>query len=138
MPATMDLVWQVFLDFEAPDYGDEGIETFRNFIHDQLAISKLDVYAAFDKEEIVGVIGTRNHGRHIALFFVQGKRHRQGIGRRLFEFILKDKACGEMTVNSSPYAVEVYRRLGFKDTDIEQSKDGIRFTPMKYLHQPTL
>ncbi|CCL11870.1 N-acetyltransferase GCN5 [Clostridioides difficile] len=39
----------------------------------------------------------------------------------------------EITVNSSPYAVEVYHKLGFKDTAVEQIVDGIRFTPMKLL-----
>ncbi len=39
----------------------------------------------------------------------------------------------EITVNSSPYAVEVYHKLGFKDTAVEQISDGIRFTPMKLL-----
>ena len=36
------------------------------------------------------------------------------------------------TVNSSPYAVEVYRHLGFVPTDDEKSVDGLRFTPMQY------
>ena len=32
-----------------------------------------------------------------------------------------------------PYAVEVYRHLGFNETDIEQTVNGIRFTPMRFL-----
>ena len=36
------------------------------------------------------------------------------------------------TVNSSPYAVPVYHKLGFIDMDSEQLSDGIRFTPMKF------
>ena len=36
-----------------------------------------------------------------------------------------------VTVHSSPYAVEVYRHLGFSHTAEEQlSPDGIRYTPM--------
>ena len=35
-----------------------------------------------------------------------------------------------MTVNSSPYAVGIYRKLGFKAVDDEQSVNGLRFTPM--------
>ena len=38
----------------------------------------------------------------------------------------------EFTVNSSPYAVEVYRHLGFEEMDQEQTVNGIRFIPMKY------
>ena len=36
------------------------------------------------------------------------------------------------TVNSSPYAVPVYHKLGFIDMDSEQLADGMRFTPMKF------
>lgn len=37
-----------------------------------------------------------------------------------------------ITVNSSPYAVPVYHKLGFIDTDTEQLSDGIRYIPMKF------
>ena len=55
-----------------------------------------------------------------------------GIGRALFEAMRKDYAVQEFTVNSSPYAVEVYRHLGFEPTDCEQTEMGLRFTPMLY------
>lgn len=35
------------------------------------------------------------------------------------------------TVHSSPYAVEVCHRLGFLDTDVDRTVNGIRFTPMR-------
>ena len=57
----------------------------------------------------------------------------QGVGRALFERLLADSPRGALTVNSSPYAVEVYRALGFRKTAEEQSVDGIRFTPMEYV-----
>ena len=63
--------------------------------------------------------------------------HRQGIARALFsavrDFCRTDPAVSRITVNSSPYAVEIYRRLGFTATDAERVTDGIRFTPMTYL-----
>jgi len=34
--------------------------------------------------------------------------------------------------NSSPYAVEIYRHLGFEPTDTEQAVNGLRFIPMKF------
>lgn len=34
------LVWRVFSEFEAPDYGAEGINTFRDFINNGEAIMK--------------------------------------------------------------------------------------------------
>ncbi|MBU9737013.1 GNAT family N-acetyltransferase [Diplocloster agilis] len=34
-------------------------------------------------------------------------------------------------LNSSPYAVPIYKKLGFRNTDTEQLMNGIRYTPMK-------
>ena len=81
----------------------------------------------------MGVLAARNHGGHIALFFVKGAYHRQGIGRRLFAHLLQDSPASAISVNAAPYAVPVYRRLGFAQTDAEQVRDGIRYTPMLFL-----
>ncbi len=98
---ALKLVWKVFLEYEAPDYTKEGINEFCKSIHDKKYISMLSVSGAFLGEELVGVIATRNGGKHIALFFVEGKYHCQGIGKQLFQTVKADN----MTVNSSPYAV---------------------------------
>ena len=124
---ALDLVWNVFLEYEAPDYTQEGIETFYKSIREENYLSTLSVCGAFIGEELVGVIATRNGGKHIALFFVDGKHHRQGIGKQLFQAVQVD----EMTVNSSLYAVPVYHNLGFRDTGTEQVVNGVRFIPME-------
>jgi GNAT superfamily N-acetyltransferase len=127
------LVANVFMEFEAPDYSDEGIKTFFNTaINNPDYMSSLVIYAAYQNKKMVGVIATRNNGNHIALFFVDGTYHRQGIGRKLFETVLKNTTLNEITVNSSPYAKDVYHHLGFQDTDEEQIVTGIRFIPMLY------
>ncbi len=36
-----------------------------------------------------------------------------------------------ITVNSSRYAVPIYKNFGFEATSEEEQKDGIIFTPMK-------
>lgn len=124
---ALTLVWKVFLEYEAPDYTQEGIEEFYKSIHDENYLSMLSIYGAFSNEELVGVIATRNNGKHIALFFVDGKYHHQGIGKKMFQTVRTDK----MTVNSSPYAVPVYCKLGFEATNTEQVVNGLRFTPME-------
>ncbi len=128
---ALSLVWKVFQEYEAPDYTEEGTEEFYKSIHDESYLSELCCYGAFIHDELVGVIATRNSGTHIALFFVDGKYHRQGIGRQLFQTAQGANDSDKMTVNSSPYAVPVYHRLGFKDTDTEQTVNGLRFTPME-------
>lgn len=129
---ALELVLNVFMRFEAPDYIDEGVKTFKNCIKDRDFINNLSLYCAFNNNQIVGVIATRNEGNHIALFFVDGKYHRQGIGKKLFQAILENSTSDEITVNSSPYAIEVYHHLGFIDTNTEQVTNGMRFTPMLY------
>lgn len=128
-PAT-ELCLKVFMEYEAPDYTEYGVEEFCRSIRNRGFISQLRYFGAFEGERLVGVIAIRG-GSHVALFFVRGEYHRRGIGGRLFERAKKE-CGGKITVNSSPYAVEIYRRLGFKETDGEQSINGLRFTPMEY------
>jgi len=129
---AMHLVWNVFSEFEAPDYVEEGINTFKDFINNEDEINKLEIYGAYEKGNLVGVIATRNEGSHIALFFVDRKYHRQGIGRDLLETVLSNSTSEIITVHSSPYAREIYHKLGFTDSDNEQIENGIRYIPMKY------
>lgn len=128
---ALALVWRVFLEYEAPDYSKEGAEEFYKSIHDESYLSQLCMYGAYKEQKLVGILATRNEGTHIALFFVEGSCHRQGIGKRLFLYMLKDNQPEKLTVNSSPYAVPVYHKLGFCDVDEEQIVNGIRFTPME-------
>lgn len=128
---VLPFVWSVFQEFEAPDYTKEGMEEFYKSIHDESYLAKHCIYGAFMNGKLVGVIATRNEGAHIAMFFVDGVYHRQGIGRALFQTVRNRCHSDKMTVNSSPYAIPVYHKLGFCDTDTEQVVNGLRFTPME-------
>lgn len=130
MKDALDLVWRVFLEYEAPDYTEEGVEEFKRTINDIDWVNAREFYGAFNKNQLLGVIAIKDIS-HIALFFVDGKYHKQGIGKKLYNKaeLLNNK--GYFTVNSSPYAHEVYKHLGFIDTDIEQCVNGLRFYPMK-------
>lgn len=130
---ALDLVLAVFMQYEAPDYSKEGVESFQSSVmHNNDFLESITMYGAYRDETIVGVIATRKNGSHITLFFVDSKYHRQGIGKKLFETVLEHSSSNEITVNSSPYAVEVYHHLGFVDVASEQLTDGIRYTPMLY------
>ncbi len=124
---ALDLVRSVFMEYEAPDYSREGIDEFEETLKDETFLSRLEWHGAYAEDKLAGVIAMRDEGRHIALFFVKGDFQGQGIGRVLFEEVRKEG----MTVNSSPYAVQIYRKLGFEETDGMQEVNGIRFLPMK-------
>ncbi|MDO4509272.1 MAG: GNAT family N-acetyltransferase [Lachnospiraceae bacterium] len=135
---AMNLAWDTFILYEAPEYSKEGITSFKNFVRDPILKTlfiegKYNVLAAINNNIIVGVIGVRNE-THISLLFVDSEYHRKGIARRLvkemFERTYVKYGKREMTVNSSPYAVGFYHKMGFVDTDVELTTDGIRYTPM--------
>jgi len=129
--SALNLAWSVFKKYEAPDYSEEGIKNFHRCLNDNEYIKMLKCYGAFNGEDIVGMLATRNNGTHIALFFVHGKYHRQGIGKKLFYMACFDNKSDSFTVNSSPYALDVYHHLGFTDTNTETIQDGLKFTPME-------
>ena len=77
---ALNLSWDVFCKYEAPEYTEEGIKAFHKSLNDPNYINMLKVYAAYYDDKIVGTLATRSNGNHIALFFVNGKYHKK-IGR---------------------------------------------------------
>lgn len=127
---ALDLAWDVFQEFEAPGYSAAGVQEFRQYLGDREQIDELELFGAFDDQKLVGMLAMR--GIHISLFFVSKEYHRQGIGRQLFQYMKGQTGFTIMTVNSSPYAVPVYCRLGFSTVEKEQVTNGIRYIPMRY------
>lgn len=132
MTDAEELIWTTFLQFEAPDYCEEGVQSFRNFIENKEIMETLELWGAYENEELKGVLAANENRKHICCFFVKAQYQRQGIGRRLWEYLLNHSSNMVFTVNSSPYAVPVYHKLGFKDMDEEQLTDGMRYTPMRF------
>ena len=140
LPETLNLVRKVFDEFEAPYYSKEGVSSFYKFIDinnilEQYTNSSLYFYGCFVNNIIVGMIAVKDFV-HISLLFVDKQYHKQGIARSLFDHIMeickeKNPSLKTITVNSSPYAVKFYHKLGFSNVSSEQVVDGIRFVPME-------
>lgn len=137
---AVELVRNVFSEFVAPDYSEQGKIAFENYINslknEDLKPQNKNMWACYEKGKIVGVIATRNIS-HIFLMFVDKLHHKKGIAKYMFNFILNEikKYHGEVTqitVSSSPYAIKAYESLGFVKTGEQQEKDGIIFTSMIY------
>lgn len=134
---TMALAWRTFMKFEACDYTEEGIKSFSDFISDNglykmFMIDEYLVWVALAGEKIVGMISLRSR-THISLLFVDAAYHKRGIATALMQELwthIKKQGGNLCTVNSSPYAVGFYHKLGFRDRAGEQEEDGIRYTPM--------
>lgn len=140
LDAALELAWDTFLRFEAPDYGPEGATAFRRSIienaafHRALRSGENRMWGAFDGEKLVGLFAMRGPS-HIALVFTHHAYHRKGIATALLNRLRADVRAENpnvthLTLNSSPYGKPFYLRSGFRETDVEQTIDGIRFTPM--------
>ena len=138
---ALELIWLVFQEFEAPDYSGQGVTTFKDFIFYDSIIEKVDkgeltFWGCFMYNNLTGVIVIRGIN-HICMLFVKKEYQRKCIARKLFQTVVEycktDDSINNITVNSSPYAVAVYKNIGFKETNTEQTVDGIRFTSMEYL-----
>ena len=133
---AINVIEDTFMKFEAPDYTKEGIESFFKFanyktIKENLS-KNMKMYVAKVNEKIVGVIGYRDNS-HINLLFVLEEYQHNGIAKALYNLVLencKNANNKRITVNSSPYAHNVYLKLGFIDDNQMQEVDGIKFYPM--------
>ncbi len=138
---VIQLVTQVFNQFEAPEYSSEGVGNFLRYIDVEAFRKRMNnnhfALVAQVGETIVGVMEVRNND-HICLLFVDATYHQQGIGKTLLRVaiarsIKNSPKITEITVNSSLFAVPIYQRLGFIAIGGEKVQDGIRFIPMTLL-----
>lgn len=136
---AMKLAWDTFERFDAPDYSKEGIENFRKFVNDDMLrkmflAGHYQLFVAVEKDKYVGILSLREK-KHISLLFVDPMYHRNGVATALIRYAIRyaieEEGVYTLTVNSSPYAVGFYHKMGFRDTAPETTADGIRFTPME-------
>ena len=142
--SAMDLALEVFMQFEAPEYPPEGVETFKKDIVENPEYLEnarqgiCPIYGAFDRDKIVALMGMRSNRTHINLVFTKKEYHKRGIARAIFQYLLNDvlqenPALEALTLNSSPYGLPFYLAIGFIPLSGEQEMNGIRYTPMKYI-----
>ena len=135
--ASLELSRRVFDEFVGPDYSREGRNTFHKVTEPDENIAKwrsgeYAFYGAFDGENLIGTVASREKGAHIMLLFVDKDHHRNGIARRLVNALMADAPAKKLTVNASPYAVKAYECMGFERLEDRVTKDGITFIPMEY------
>lgn len=135
---AMNMIWRTFLEYDGKDYTQEGIKNFFDFITDS------DLYTAFLRGEyqmmvalaqgrIIGVGSLRNKN-HLSLLFVDGAYHHMGVGSailiRLCDYLEREMGEQYMSLKAAPYAVDFYRKLGFRVVQPEEEHSGIRVTSM--------
>lgn len=139
---AMELALDTFLRYEAPDYGPEGVISFRRDIidnadfHEKVIRGENRMWGAFDSDKLIGLFAMRGDS-HIVLVFTRHTYHRKGVATAVFHKLLEDvrrenPERSRLTLNSSPYGKPFYLKTGFYPTDEEKTIDGIRFTPMAF------
>lgn len=134
-----ELILDCFNEFVAPGYSQKGIEEFCKYVNpaalsNRLKNSESFVIMACYNEQVVGVMEVRSFN-HISLLFVKKEHHKKGIAKMLLQHSIEkckqfNPSLKEIDINSSPYAVDIYKKMGFIQTDNEQVINGIRFIHM--------
>jgi GNAT superfamily N-acetyltransferase len=121
-----------------------GAEKFIETMHTPaigrvLADDRYDYQLGYVDDELAGVAAVRDHA-HLFHLFVATKWQGRGYGRLLWQAArrraLPSNSNGVFTVNSSPFALEMYRHLGFVATAPRAEHDGIAYIPMRLLITP--
>ena len=100
---ALELIRKVFDECDKEDYEDMGILSFYHFIRreqieERVKSGEMVFFGAYEESELVGVIAMRE-GFHVSLLFVEKKRQRQGIGKKLIRrgvaYCLEKKSAAE-------------------------------------------
>ena len=136
---VMHLVWSVFKEFHAEDYGREGTDSFLEFITDEplrqhFLCGKYPVFVALcrdgesEEEEIVGMISMRENN-FISLLFVKTEMQYSGIGtmlvERAIEFLNPDGEDARLDKDKSEDFR--YNRLGDGSVTVNAAPNAVGF-----------
>ncbi len=136
--ATVNMVEASFWEYDASYYNKQGQDSFlayanfANFAYRQW--HHHITFVAKDGNRIIGMIELRTEN-HISMLFVAPGEVKKGIGKELVSCALQyiaehNPKTTYVTVNSSLYAVEFYKHIGFEATDSRHDNDGLIVIPM--------
>jgi GNAT superfamily N-acetyltransferase len=135
------MIKELFDEFVAPDYSKDGVSHFHKIIKNQAIkerfLSGNIIHIAKINDKITGYIEIKDSS-HIYLLFVKKEFHKKGIAKKLLDFSISflkrnNPKLNGITVNSTPYSVKIYERLGFSKIAEMQLKNGILSYPMRLL-----
>jgi GNAT superfamily N-acetyltransferase len=135
--AVCELVERAFNQLVAPDYERKGVDEFFRFANAGAMAERVHsggfVLVAKQSGKLVGALEFVPPDR-IAMLFVTLRG--QGIAKQLVARAVEkaryeNSALSKVTVHSSPYAEEAYRKMGFRPSGHATTEQGILYTPME-------
>ena len=133
------MIWITFVKYEGKVYTEEGIRRFFEFITaEELYVSFLQgeyrLMVALDAGKVIGAGSVRDRNR-LSLLFVDEAYQCQGVGStilgKLCSYLKLEAGERYMSLQAAPYAVNFYRKQGFRAVHPEVEFSGIRVTPME-------
>lgn len=133
------IVLEVFDRFVAPQFSQEGIEEFRDYVRPEALERRVGeghiIFLAVEGDAILGMIELR-HGNHVSLLFVRDAQQGRSIGRKLISQAVQCRSDiadveASITVHASPNSVGFYRKIGFLPAGLERIDHGICYIPMR-------
>lgn len=134
-----DLVAEVFNQYVAPDYTQEGIDEFFSFANHNAMHKRMQsegfVLSAYKDNMLVGMVEYYPPNT-IAMLFVTLRSH--GIATELMDQAItriRDINSGltNLVVHSSKYAEPFYKKIGFKKMGDVITENGISCVPMELI-----
>jgi len=120
-------------------YGDDDPSGISPFFREKITVEAFEKYLSnqeayeyyiYEKQgKIIGCFSLLN-ATHFFHLFVDADHHREGIGKALVEYVLKQRDHKLYSVNSSLYAVPFYKKIGFVPTALVQNHNGMTYQPM--------
>lgn len=136
------LICDLVEKFIAGDFSSQGRDFLLSSMTENAISQKMQSGYRYHVAEVngmlLGVVAVRDN-THLYHLFVAEQSQRKGIARKLWQFAMKECLSkgntGEFTVNSSAYALGVYKKLGFVAQAGPKEKNGVVFYPMKLVIQ---
>jgi predicted GNAT family N-acyltransferase len=131
------LVAQVFHEYVASDYEQDGVEEFLRFADPDAMKERMKsdgfVLVAQQADVLVGMLEFFPPDR-IAMLFVAIQH--QGIAKELLAHTTRkarsaNPDLSKVTVHSSPYAEPIYLKMGFNKIGNARTEHGVMYIPME-------
>ena len=135
------LIKKTFSEYNKKEATKDGFEKYiSHYDKDKVDLNELKgvfiktpiFFVAVDGKKIVGMV--RGKKNYMINLFVDGKYHKNGIGKKLvdkFENVAKKDGSKKIKIRASLFAVPFYLRMGYKKTTGIRIFKGMKIQSMK-------